>query len=241
MSERPRFQRVAAEFVVIVLSVVAALGVDRWVQGIDDARAERDYLALVLADVEANASIFELMFRDWESASSAAVFLKAALDDDARPSDSGLLVAVARAGTVNTIPPRDGSFRDMEATGNVRLISDGELRAQIVAYFTQALTFGRPSIEDRSDLRFRTFYRERIATDLAGHRSLCPSEIPPFDCRMEDPPATDALWADLSGDTEMRRILNITHADANTAAGFARFWLNSTNELLDRLQEAFHP
>lgn len=110
MSERRRLGRVAPELVVIVLSVVAALGVDRWVQGVDDARAERDYLALVLPEAEANAVIFERMVEDWEAARDAAAVLRGALHEDARPSDSGLLVAVARAGTVNTSPPRDASF-----------------------------------------------------------------------------------------------------------------------------------
>lgn len=236
MSERPQLRRVAAEFVVIVLGVVAALGVDRWVQGIDDARAERDYLALVLQDVEANAAIFERMLSDWGAASEAVLFLKSALEEDARPSDSGLLVAVARAGTINTIPARDGSFRDMEATGNVRLISDGELRAQIVAYFTQELIVGRPTLEDRMDLRFRTFYRERIATELSGHRDLCPREVLPSDCRLESPSPTDALWADLSGDAAMRGVLNHTLADANNALRLTQFWLDSTTELLERLR-----
>ena len=181
------------------------------------------------------------MIRDWEAARDAAAVLKAALSENARPSDSGLLVAVARAGTVNTVPPRDASFRNMEATGNVRLISDRELRAQIVSYFTQDLRFGRPSVEDRTDLRFRTFYRERIATDLSGHRTMCPSEIPPFECRLDDPPAADALWAELVGDAAMGRILNISHADASNAAGMARFWLNSTNQLLARLREVLDP
>ena len=203
-------------------------------QGIDDARAERDYLVLVLADAEANAVIFERMIQDWEAARDAAAALRDALHEDARPSDSGLLFAVARAGTVNTIPPRDASFRDMEATGSIRLISDPELRAQIVSYFTQDLHLGRPSLEDRTDLRFRTFYRERIASDLTLHREMCPSEIAPFECRLNDPRAADDIWAELKGEA-LRGILNVTHA--GNGAALAHAWLNSTNQLLARLRE----
>lgn len=237
MKERPSLSRTAAEFALIVVGVVAALGVDRWVQGIDDARAEHEYLTLVLADVEANAVIFEGTVRDWETAGEAASALKGALSQHVRPSDSGLWMAVARAGTVNTVPARDASFRDLEATGNVRLISDRKLRAQIVAYFTQDIRFGRPIIEDRLDLRFRTFSRERVPADLGSHRELCPAGTPPFDCQVADAPRADALWQSLNGDAALLRVLNVAHADAISAAGVARVWLERTDRLRSRLHE----
>jgi hypothetical protein len=153
------FRRMVGELLVIVIGVVAALGVDRWVQGIDDARAELEYLAT-----------------------------------GRRPSDSGLFMAVARAGTVNTVPAREGSFRDLETTGNVRLLSDHDLRSRVVGYFTQDIRFGRPIIEDRLDLRFRLFAREQVPVELDGHRSLCPSPTPSLECELDNPPSAESLW-----------------------------------------------
>ena len=231
-------RRVAAEFVLIVIGVVAALGVDRWVQGLDEARAEREYLGLLLADVEANVQIFESMVRDWEAAGEAAGSLQTALTTRSRPSDSGLSMAVARAGTVNTVPARDGSFRDMEATGNVRLLSDPALRSRVVAYFTQDIRFGRPIIEDRLDLRFRLFARERIPSELADHRTLCPSETPSFECELADPPDAEVLWRSLVDDPAMPLILNSRYADSRTGAGVAGNWLESSVELQAALRRA---
>ena len=214
-------RRVAAEFVLIVIGVVAALGVDRWVQGLDEARAEREYLGLLLADVEANGQIFESMVRDWEAAGEAAGSLQTALTTRSRPSDSGLSMAVARAGTVNTVPARDPA-----------------LRSRVVAYFTQDIRFGRPIIEDRLDLRFRLFARERIPSELADHRTLCPSETPSFECELADPPDAEVLWRSLVDDPAMPLILNSRYADSRTGAGVAGNWLESSVELQAALRRA---
>ena len=228
-----------AEFLLIVIAVAAGLGVDRWVQGIDDSKAEEEYLALVLRDAEANAGIFEGMVLDWEAARDATADLIEAVENPTeRPTHAGLLIAVARAGTVNTVPARDASFRDMESTGNVRLISDRQLRAQIVDYFTQDIRFGRPMIEDRLDLRFRTFAREFLPPDLWGHRTLCASASPAFDCRFEDPPSSDRLWAALTGNASMTELLNSRYADAISGSGVARGWAARTDELLVQLRRA---
>jgi hypothetical protein len=230
-------KRGVAEFLLIVLGVVAALGVDRWVQGIDDDRTEQEYLTLVLADLEANAQIFESMVADWGAARDAAAELSVAVATRSRPSDSGLLIAVARAGTVSTIPARDASFRDMESTGNVRIISDRELRSEIVSYFTFHITFGRPIIEDRLDLRFRTFARERLPAGF-NHRAQCPPSTPSFECSFSDPPSADHIWAALVGDPSMRELLISRHADAISGTGFTTQWLRRTDELRSLLQEA---
>lgn len=236
--KRVDLRRLVGEFLVIVVGVVAALGVDRWVQGIDEARAESDYLALLLADVEANAGIFVRMLQDWEMAGEAAGALRVAVTTGSRPSDSGLFIAVARAGTVNTVPARDGSFRDMEATGNVRLLSDHELRSRVVAYFTQDIRFGRPIIEDRLDLRFRLFARERVPVELDGHRSLCPFPTPSLECEMDGAPSAQDLWRALVDDPSMPLLLNSRHGDALLGANVVRDWLESTRQLQAELGEA---
>ncbi|MEX2527103.1 MAG: hypothetical protein WEA09_05645 [Gemmatimonadota bacterium] len=231
------FRRMVGEFLVIVIGIVAALGVDRWVQGIDEGRAELEYLALLLADVEANSRIFEGMVSDWETAAEAAGALRTAVATGRRPSDSGLFMAVARAGTVNTAPARDGSFRDMEATGNVRLLSDHDLRSRVVGYFTQDIRFGRPIIEDRLDLRFRLFAREQVPVELHEHRSLCPSPTPSLECELDNLPSAENLWRALFEDPSMPLLLNSRHADALLGADVARSWLESTRQLQTELRE----
>jgi hypothetical protein len=237
MAKSRKAWRVVGEFALIVLGVVVALGVDRWVQGVDNSRAERQYLQLVLSDVEANAEIFSRMLQDWESSQEAVSWLLEVVSNGDRPSDSGLLAAVDRGGTINTTPARDASFRDMEATGNIRLLSDPGLRSEIVEYFTWDIRFGRPMIEDRLDLRFRTFSRERISP-LLDMRQLCPASLPSSECELENPPSTEALWAELSLNPELKRVLNARLADTFNGTNVVRFWLDQTLQLRHKLQLA---
>ena len=160
-----------------------------------------------------------------------------AIREGVRPSDAGLMMAVYRAGSISTVPPRDGSFRDLEATGNIRLISDHPLRTRIVSYFTQDIRFGRPMLEDRADLRFRTFAREHVPARLSGRRS-CPLDMPALDCRFPDAPDGDALWSALTRDPAALLMLNSRLADAIAGAGLTQGWLERTNQLRTEVEAA---
>jgi hypothetical protein len=230
-------RRIVAEFLLIVLGVVAALGVDRWVQGVDESHAEREYLRLVLSDLEANVEIYELMAGGWAGSRDAGEALAAAIADGVRPPDAGLMMAVYRAGSMSTVPPRDGSFRDLEATGNIRLISDPALRAQIVSYFTQEIRFGRPMLEDRVDLRFRAFAREHVPAGLPA-REFCSFDVPAFECQFDGAPDGDALWSALTENPDVARMLNSRLADAMAGAGLTEGWLTRTRELRAEVEEA---
>jgi hypothetical protein len=237
VTRQPGISRVIAEFLLIVVGVVAALGIDRWVQRIDDARAETEYFGLLLRDVDANAEIFRSMVADWEAARDASNVLKGVLDDPSeRPSDAALLMAVARAGTVNTRPVRDASFRGMESTGSLRLIRDRQLRAAIVSYFTEEIRFGRPIIEARLDLRFRTFSREHMPPELQSHRILCPTTIQVLDCELAASPSSARVWSALTTQPGMREILNVANLDAIAGANVASGWVQRTEELRTMLR-----
>lgn len=236
MTTDRRSARLIGEFLVIVVGVVVALGVDRWVQTVDEAEAEREHLELVRRDLEGNREIFHELQRDWKAAADASRLLLAALDDgDRRPPDSVLLTAVARAGTVNTQPARDGSFRGMEATGALRLIRDPALRADIVAYFTQDLRDGRPMLEDRSDLRFRAFARAQLMPSAWEYAERCEWPTPTTDCDVSDPPPTDALWAALNREPEIREMLRTRLNDGVSIVGHTAAWIEATERLLESL------
>ena len=71
MSRPERFPlgRLAAEFVVLVVGVLVALGVDRWVAGIDEREQEFAYLTELRTDFVMNRALAENGTRDeWEMA-----------------------------------------------------------------------------------------------------------------------------------------------------------------------------
>jgi hypothetical protein len=239
MSGGDRRRRIAGEFFLIVLGVVTALGVDRWVQGIDEDRTERDYLERLTSDVRANKGIYEHMLRDWEAALAASSdLLTAVQDSSARPSHSGLLAAVSRAGATNTGLARDASFQDLAATGNLKVIKDSSLRHALVSYFGQQIHAGRPRL-DRLDLRFRTFSREYLPLEWAeSWRELCPAETPAFDCTTDNPPSTNLIWSALTQDPTMTRILTSRRNEAARTVIIIQAWLSQTEEMLATLEEA---
>jgi hypothetical protein len=238
MSKGERRGRLAGEFFLIVLGVVVALGIDRWVQEIDDNRSEREYLERLASDVRANEGIFSSMLQDWEASQKAASDLLGMIEGtSARPSSTGLLVAVARAGATNTGLFRDASFQDLAATGNLRLIRDPELRTDLVHYFGQQIHAGRPAF-DRLDLRIRTFSREYLPTEWTrSWRELCPRTTPAIECTTEDPPSTDLIWQALTQDAAMRRILRARENDAAQTVILIQRWLEASEEILAELEE----
>ena len=239
MSRGDRRRRITGEFFLIVLGVVAALGVDRWVQGIDESRTERDYLERLASDVRANVGVFDYMLRDWEAALAASSDLLAAIENpSSRPSHSGLLAAVARAGATNTRLAQDASFQDLAATGNLKVIKDSSLRLALVNYFGQQILAGRPRL-DRLDLRFRTFSREYLPLEWAeSWRELCPAEVPTFECTTDNPPSTDLIWNALTQDSTMPRILTSRRNEAARSVIIIRTWLSQSEEMLSTLEEA---
>jgi len=239
MSKGDRLGRLAAEFFLIVLGVVAALGVDRWVQEIEEDRTERDYLLRLARDVQANDSIFRFMLQDWEASQKAASDLMNVLNDpSSRPPAAGLLAAVARAGATNTGPAQDANFQDLAATGNLRLIRNSDLRVALVHYFGHQIRAGRPSM-DRLDLRFRSFAREHLPVEwITEWRVLCPRPTPAFECSATDPPPTDLIWRALTQDPLMPRILNARRNDAAREVAIIQRWVGQSEEMLEKLQAA---
>jgi hypothetical protein len=234
-----KWKRVSTEFVLLVLGVLVALGVDRWVQGLDENRIERDYLERLESDVASNVSTFEFMLSDWEATQQAASDLISILEDPgSRPSDVGLLIVVARAGTTNTGPAQDSNFKDLSTTGNLRLIEDGELRSALVRYFGHQIWAGRPSM-DRLDLRFRTFANEHLPVEwIMGHRDLCPASTPAFDCIAADPPSADLIWNTLIHDPSMPRVLNSVKNHAAREVRNLRRWLQQSEGMQEILRSA---
>jgi hypothetical protein len=238
MNKGERRGRLAGEFFLVVLGVVVALAIDRWVQEIDDNRNERDYLERLASDVRANESIFSFMLQDWEASQQAASDLLAVIEgSSARPSSTGLLAAVARAGATNTGLFQDASFQDLAATGNLRLIKDPDLRTSLVRYFGRQIQAGRGSF-DRLDLRVRTFSREYLPPEWTrSWRELCPASTPAFECSTEDAPSTDLIWRALTQDPEMPRILRVRENDAVRTVVIIQRWLDASEEILAKSEE----
>lgn len=136
MSERRiPWGRLAAEFVVIVIGVLVALGADAWWSQQGDRDEERAGLQLILADLEADTALIQEFIgyaRGHDRA--AATFLR--YGDDPPGMDS--VATTLRSFLFGNLPGlRQAGFLSLREGGRLSLIQDPELRFRIMSYYSE--------------------------------------------------------------------------------------------------------
>jgi hypothetical protein len=139
---RPRsistLARFAAEFVVIVIGVLAALAADGWREDRIDLAAEAEFLARLRGDLQADTA--ELAETQRRIAMKYAVLTSLSQDrldpDDVDPTRLAADLAAATTWTWNFQTVHDVTFQELRSSGNLNLIRDAELRAQLSSYYS---------------------------------------------------------------------------------------------------------
>lgn len=115
--------------------MIVALAADAWWDGREDEAKEGTYLALlqrdldgIVADLEEHVAFEEDQVRTGLKAYRA---LSSTPISDREATSGALQQLMVR----RTLVPRDGTYRDLISTGNLRLIDDLEFRNRIVDYF----------------------------------------------------------------------------------------------------------
>ena len=123
------------EVILIMISILAALGVNDWWDRRKDAAIERTYLEQLALDIDANAGTLEMVITRHEEAIDAATRLALAFDaSGALPSCDALCDRLASALTWAPLTLRTGTYSALLTTGELRLIRNRSLRAEIVQY-----------------------------------------------------------------------------------------------------------
>lgn len=126
---------IGAEFLIVVVGVLVALAVDQMVDARAEHRLERDYLSALQADVESDLSrLRDELHPGIDRRAAMAREVIAALDEESPVDAVRLAVALDWAGHLTLFEPRRATFDDLLGTGNLRLIRDRELRADVVEY-----------------------------------------------------------------------------------------------------------
>jgi len=127
------------ELVLIVVGILIALAIDGWMQDRQDNRTEIAYLHLLVEDLGQIEGTLQ-QFADFETANmeiAAAVYN--AIESYMLPADAGdLQKQLAALGARRTLQIVSAAYTDLTSTGNLALISNPELRGQIVRYFAEA-------------------------------------------------------------------------------------------------------
>lgn len=131
------WRQAATEFLIIVVGVLAALGVDQWRSERDDRRTEAEYISRLRVDIESDIG----QFSDFERILEAkARFLRSLLDDtvDADYGDDtrGLMEAKVYSSFQALPDSVSTTFDELQSTGRLALIQDLAQRDALSKYYS---------------------------------------------------------------------------------------------------------
>jgi hypothetical protein len=181
-----RISRYAAEFTVIVVGVVVALGFDEWRQSVSDSAEELRYYHRLAQDLSGDVDSWESLLADLDLKDQALIRLETWRSDvdksnehKAREVVDDIATASVYAGSIP--PPRNSTYEDLLATGNLHLIRDEELRTNLLEYHFQ-IQNGVDRISSRvtgyDGIAYRLVPRELVATaDNIARSDLTTSEL----------------------------------------------------------------
>ena len=143
MPSADRLRWLLAETVVIVFGILVALAVDGYRSDLSDRRLERDYIDRIRADLNRDLEYVKDIWeprlkRKRDALDSIAPIIRGQLPV---PDDKlGFLRDVSLGGVLGASVDdwyTDTTFRDMLATGNMRLIQDPDIRAIVSQYYAE--------------------------------------------------------------------------------------------------------
>lgn len=138
-------RRALAELVLIVSGIMIALAADEWRQGRRDSDMEGIYLAALQADLESEIAWLEANIAARRNATGPILD---GLTSSSSPDDeTGFLLDLVRLGFFPTFLQVETTFAELESSGRLTLISDAELRRQIISYYSWVRHFS--PIEER--------------------------------------------------------------------------------------------
>jgi len=131
--------RLVAEFVVIVVGVLVALGVDEWRDSRSYRAAEVRYVDGLISDLERDSVNMATAIQAGATSASALTQAIEGLADSAAVRRSPSIVRPPLAFTYARPALQTTTFDEMEGVGGLGLIRDGDLRFQIGSHYTTVL------------------------------------------------------------------------------------------------------
>lgn len=210
MSTRLNWRLLLGEFIVIVIGVLMALWVDELREDRVNAALEVEYLHSLVNDLEADLASFDEA-EAWMRRSETAAATVLALYEGTPPTDdtADLAMAVETAGWQYSPTITRNTLEDLRSTGNLRLITDPELRRAIAAYYATMDGISIPLADMRN--RIWAQYDARVQYVLAPGVRLAVLQRPESfgsgvtsdALEAAEPPSVDELIAALKAFPEL--------------------------------------
>ena len=169
--------RLGLEFLVVVVGILAALGVDDWSQTRSDRQLEEHLLTSLASDLEDDRLDADLQERLAGMHRDAVDHLLSITDHPLAPTDrqfddspEAIDESLQRLLALPELQVFKATFTEMTSTGSIRVITNRTLRRQIASYYQEAeVVLGVPmrQVDARPDLQ-RALAAVGVASGQAG-------------------------------------------------------------------------
>jgi hypothetical protein len=164
-----RWAQVAIELLLLVAGILIALAVDDWVQSRRDAQVQREYLQLLVRDLQRDDEILQEFIAYEERQTQDGVEAYRALRTKVAPADREVTAErLSRLSSRRTLRLVRATYTDLVSTGNLRLISNPALRDLIVKYYEDSDR--RSTIIDRNNQFFVDQMYAAYLSSSAAHQ-----------------------------------------------------------------------
>lgn len=226
------WSRVLGELLIVVVGVLIAVQLDRWVAGRQDAARAQEYMVRLASDLSANEAMLDSLalrgLRRTEAADSLLICMNGARCDlDAAAIRE--LVNTIRGGAQRSV--RRATFADMLSTGSLALLEDRSLREDVIAYYEDFPVPQYPAVvQFVGDLiipMFSLMGRHLDERVLNG----------PEDFRRTNPIFVTS-WDQFAADEDVAAQLRLVSSATYSAAPFYQLMAESSRTLRARVEEA---
>ncbi len=185
MTERPRAGRLAAEFVLIVVGVLAALTVEALRGSLGERSQERLYLEALVQDFQRTRTDIEDVTGTYTGVLASGRVVLPVLEGRAPfPDDTVAFLVSLYAATRSPEPVISrATYEDLLSTGSLRLIRNDSLRRRIVDYFETVERTLRPIDYNLDRAPYRAAVRSLLPLEVQLTIRGCPESGDPKPCR----------------------------------------------------------
>ena len=150
---RPKLRWFGAEYLIVVLGVLTAVGINAWWQGRQDVAQEQVYLRQLVADLRETVRVTEETDAYMAPIDRAGGRIWDAFYAPEPPPRDSLLAWRAVAADTRPVYPVLGTLEALVATGDLALVRDDSLRTAMTAYIQAARL--QIDIQNRERQRWR--------------------------------------------------------------------------------------
>ena len=199
-----QYRRILAELFVIVAGILLALAIDEWREDIENKGVEREYILQLIIDLRSTEELIASVIELNASTDAAASRLLAIFESGKSIEPEEVRQLLGEVFDFDNPVPVLGTADALVATGDLRLIRDSKIRAEITRYLSHTRDYLLVPIYDLES-EYRAHYA-RI-TIIAAANGVLPTS-PNVEGQIHQVPNVGAFLADAEAYAEVLRFLS---------------------------------